>query len=100
MRPLYISIVAATVTLSAAAQDTGNSFTIKPTGRILADGAVYLPGSEKEGFVSGVAIPDVRIGVKAGYGKWKAKIDLGFAYSKVSMKDIYVEYDFNKSNLL
>ena len=95
-----LSIVAATVALSAAAQDTGDKFTIKPTGRILADGAIYLPGNEKDGFVSGVAIPDVRVGVKAGYGNWKAKIDLGFAYAKVNMKDIYVEYDFNESNLL
>ncbi len=100
MKPLYLSIVAATVALSAAAQDTGDKFTIKPTGRILADGAIYLPGNEKDGFVSGVAIPDVRVGVKAGYGNWKAKIDLGFAYAKVNMKDIYVEYDFNESNLL
>ena len=100
MKPLYLSIVAAAVALSATAQDTENTLSIKPTGRILADGAVYFPGNEKENFVSGVAIPDVRVGVKASYGKWKAKIDLGFAYSKVNMKDIYVEYDFNSSNLL
>lgn len=100
MKPLYISIMAATIALSAAAQDNEKKFSINPTGRILADGAVYMPGDEKEGFVSGVAIPDVRVGVKASYGNWKAKIDLGFAYGKVGMKDIYIEYDFNKSNLI
>ena len=77
MKPLYLSIVAATVALSAAAQDTGDKFTIKPTGRILADGAIYLPGNEKDGFVSGVAIPDVRVGVKpaTATGKQKSTLD-------------------------
>ncbi len=100
MKPLYISIMAAAVTLSAAAQENGDKLKVTPTGRILADGAVYMPGDEREGFTSGVAIPDVRIGVKASYGKWKAKLDLGYAYSKVNMKDIFIEYDFNPSNLI
>ena len=57
---------------SAMAQDSEPKFTIKPTGRILMDGAVYLGGNDDiEGtsdkkFVDGVAIPDLRIGVKAG----------------------------------
>lgn len=92
----------------SAEEGSAPKFTITPTGRILMDGAVYMGGNGDhsdiaEGggkFVTGVAIPDVRIGVKAGYGNWKAKIDIGFAYAKVNMKDIYVEYDFNKYNLL
>ena len=51
-------------------------------------------------FVDGVAIPDLRLGVKASYGKWKAKVDVGFGYGKVGLKDTYLEYDFNPSNLL
>lgn len=74
-------------------------FSIKPTGRILMDGALYFGDRDRE-FVDGVAIPDVRIGVKAGYGKWKAKVDIGYSYGKVSLKDLFVEYDFNEHNLL
>ena len=70
------------------------------------DGAVYMGGNsditddEDTKFVDGVAIPDLRIGAKASYGKWKAKVDVGFAYGKVGLKDTYVEYDINESNLL
>lgn len=91
---------------SAMAQDSEPKFTIKPTGRILMDGAVYLGGNDDiEGtsdkkFVDGVAIPDLRLGVKAGYGKWKAKVDVGFGYGKVGLKDTYIEYDINESNLI
>lgn len=88
------------------AEDDGPKFTIKPTGRILMDGAVYMGGNSgvsddyDEKFVDGVAIPDLRLGAKASYGKWKAKIDVGFAYGKVGLKDTYFEYDINDANFL
>lgn len=78
----------------------------KPTGRVLMDGAFYIGGNkgvEEETdtrFVDGVAIPDVRLGAKFTYGKWKAKIDVGFSYGKVGLKDTYFEYDFNPENLV
>lgn len=95
-------------TLPAIADDDNTpKLTIKPTGRILMDGAVYLGGNgditeedEDTRFVNGVAIPDLRLGVKAGYGKWKAKVDVGFGYGKVGLKDTYLEYDFDESNLV
>lgn len=83
---------------------------INPTGRVLMDAAAYFGGNgsydpDAEGntdqkFVSGVAIPDLRVGVKASYGKWKGKVDVGFAYAKLSLKDTYIEYDFNDDNLV
>lgn len=72
---------------------------IQPTGRILMDGAIYAT-DEHDLFKTGVAVPDARLGVKATYGNWKAKVDVGFAYGKVGLKDIFFEYDFNESNLL
>lgn len=69
-----------------------------PTGRILMDGGLFH--SDNKSFVDGVAIPDVRAGIKATYGKYKAKIDIGYAYGKVSLKDIYVERQFSQSTLL
>ena len=107
MKRIILAPVAALLcAASAMAQDSEPKFTIKPTGRILMDGAVYLGGNDDiEGtgdkkFVDGVAIPDLRLGVKAGYGKWKAKVDVGFGYGKVGLKDTYIEYDFNESNLI
>lgn len=92
------------------ASDSAPQFKVTPTGRILMDAAVYMGGNKgikklgEEGwdkkFVNGAAIPDIRLGAKVSYGKWKAKIDVGFSYGKVGLKDTYVEYDFNESNLL
>lgn len=81
------------------AQDDEPKLKINPTGRILLDGALYA-SPQKYKFKDGFAIPDVRLGAKAQYGKWKAKIDVGFAYNKVGLKDVYFEYDFNEKNLL
>ncbi|MCM1111199.1 MAG: porin [Clostridium sp.] len=102
--------VAAALALSSVqvmAQDSdAPKFTIKPTGRILMDGAVYMGGNDgaadagDQRFVSGVAIPDIRLGAKASYGKWRGKIDVGFAYGKVGLKDVYFEYDFDDANFL
>ena len=89
---------------------------IRPTGRILMDGGLFH--SDNKNFVDGVAIPDARIGVKADialrtgtipdarigvkatYGKYKAKVDIGYAYGKVSLKDIFVERQFSSHALL
>lgn len=79
-------------------KDEGPKLKIQPTGRILLDGALF--GSDDPDFKDGVAIPDARLGIKASYGKWKAKVDVGFARNKVGLKDVYFEYDFNDANLL
>ncbi|MCI8998281.1 MAG: ATPase [Muribaculaceae bacterium] len=108
MKALMIACaVASLCTFSALADDDNTpKFSIKPTGRILMDGAVYMGGNSKiendedTKFVDGVAIPDLRLGAKASYGKWKAKIDVGFGYGKVGLKDTYIEYDINESNLI
>lgn len=90
------------------AEDNAPKFTVKPTGRMLMDAAAYAGGNgdyseykdtEKK-FVDGVAIPDLRLGTKASYGKWQGKIDVGFGYGKVGLKDVYVEYDFDAYNLI
>ena len=75
-----------------------DKLTITPAGRILMDGAVYTPGGD--GLNAGVALPDIRFGGKMSYGNWAAKIDVGYGFGKLSMKDIYLQYKFNGSNLL
>ncbi|MDE6325195.1 MAG: ATPase, partial [Duncaniella sp.] len=108
MKFYTVAIVAAAMlcTLSATADDSSPKLKINPTGRILMDGAVYLGGNRGVAeagdtkFVNGVAIPDIRLGAKASYGKFKAKIDVGFSYGKVGLKDTYFEYDINEANFL
>ena len=73
---------------------------IKPSGRILMDAGVFGADQQKDQFVSGVAIPDVRMGLGVKYGNWKAKIDIGYAFNKLSPKDILIEYLFSKHTLL
>lgn len=86
-------------TNAAMAQNDEPKFKINPTGRILLDGAIYAT-PQKPQFKDGFAIPDVRLGAMMQYGKWKAKIDVGFAYNKVGLKDVFFEYDFNDQHLL
>lgn len=108
MKALLLTCAVATLCAFTALADDGDKpkFSVKPTGRILMDGAVYMGGNgnitddEDTKFVDGVAIPDLRLGAKASYGKWKAKIDVGFGYGKVGLKDTYIEYDFNENNLI
>lgn len=104
---MIVCAVASLCAFSALADDDSTpKFSIKPTGRILMDGAVYMGGNSKiendedTKFVDGVAIPDLRLGAKASYGKWKAKIDVGFGYGKVGLKDTYIEYDINENNFI
>ncbi len=80
--------------LPEAPKEEKTKFEVKPTGRILMDGAVFA-SPDKELFKDGFAIPDARLGVKMKYGKWDAKIDVGFAYGKVGLKDLYIGYTFN-----
>ncbi|MBO4944750.1 MAG: ATPase [Muribaculaceae bacterium] len=109
-RSLYLIAGLMIACMSATAQDASSpKFTVKPTGRILMDGAAYIGGngdydaetySADKKFVSGVAIPDFRLGVKASYGKWSAKVDAGFAYAKVNLKDVFIQYTFDEFNLV
>lgn len=100
MNRLYLAAALALCAAGAAYAQTSDAPTLKvtPTGRILMDGAAY--SSNDDQFENGLAIPDLRLGVKASYGDWKAKVDVGFGYGKVSLKDVFVEKDFNDHMLL
>ena len=96
---LSVLLMGATQATFAQEENSEPKFTIKPAGRILMDGALYA-SPDKNLFKDGVAIPDARLGASMQYGKWKAKIDVGFAYNKVGLKDLFIEYDFNPANLI
>lgn len=99
MRPL-LTLAALLLTATATVAQTSEEPTLKvtPTGRVLMDGATYI--SQDPDFEPGIAIPDARIGVKASYGDWKAKVDIGFGYGKVSLKDIFIERKLNDAMLI
>ena len=82
----------------AFAQDEEPKLVVKPSGRILMDAGVMHSTDEtlNDQLNDGVAIPDVRMGVSATYGKWKAKVDVGYARQSLSLKDISLDYNFDK----
>lgn len=83
---------------TATAQDDKPKFSFKPSGRILVDGALFAPTGD--GFADGFQLTDIRLGGKATYGNWQAKIDIGYSLGKIGMKDVYIQYDFNKHNFI
>ena len=73
---------------------------VKPSGRILMDASYVHADHQEDDLRSGVGIPDMRVGVGFTYGQWKGKIDMGYAYGKVNMKDVWIQYDFDKQNFV
>lgn len=100
MNRLFITVALAVCATGAvfAQNNEEPKLKVTPTGRVLMDGAVY--DTKDEQFENGLAIPDLRLGVKATYGDWKGKVDVGFGYGKVSLKDVFIEKDFNDNMLL
>lgn len=87
---------------AAFAQQEEPKLVVKPSGRILMDAGV-MHSTDKtldDKLTDGVAIPDARVGLSATYGNWKAKVDVGYARQNISLKDINIDYNFNKENLV
>ncbi len=98
-RFLTIFILWLTVSLVISAQEEPKLI-VKPSGRILFDAAYVNPQHQEDQLNSGVGIPDMRVGVGFTYGQWKGKIDIGYAYGKVNMKDVFLQYDIDKKNFI
>lgn len=71
---------------------------VTSSGRILMDAGIF--DSKNKNFVDGVAIPDIRLGLKATYGKYRARLDVGYSYGKISLKEIYVNRQLSSSSLI
>ena len=80
--------VALAITTVVCAQEP--ELKVKPSGRILFDAAYINSSHQEDELKSGVGIPDMRVGVGFTYDKWKGKIDMGYAYGKVNMKDVWL----------
>ena len=73
---------------------------IKSVGRIHFDSGVLGANNYHNEFVSGIALADFRAGLMMRYGQWKNKIEMGYANQALSVKDVFIEYDFDKHTLL
>ena len=71
---------------------------VNPIGRMLVDAGCF--DSNVDGLNNGMAIPDLRVGVKASYGEYQAKLDVGYANGKVRLKDAFVQKNLGESQLL
>ena len=100
MKKLLTMMVLGLITATAIQAQEGPKLEVKPSGRILFDAAYLKPQHDEDKLKSGVGIPDVRVGVGFTYGKWKAKVDMGYAYGKVGLKDVWLQYSFDKENFI
>lgn len=103
MIKIHPSLLGITITLlfasslEMAAQEQPK-LTLSPIGRIHVDGALYTP--DGDGFHNGAALPEIRAGVKATYGKWLARIEVGYSYGKIGMKDVYIQRGIGENDYL
>ena len=91
MKKLLTMMTLGLITATAIQAQEGPKLEVKPSGRILFDAAYLKPQHDEDKLKSGVGIPDVRVGVGFTYGKWKAKVDMGYAYGKVGLKDVWLQ---------
>lgn len=94
MFKIYLPLLLSFISIFSAWADENEKFKVVPSGRVLIDGAVYA-SPQKYMFKDGMAIPEARLGVKMYYGKWSSWIDVGFAYGKLGLRNMWIQYDFN-----
>lgn len=94
MKAKFLFALLPLLSSSAISADDTPKLQVSPSGRILMDGALYA-SPQKDMFPDGVAIPEVRLGAKFKYGKWSASIDACYAYAKVGLRNMWIEYGFN-----
>lgn len=83
--------------LSLAAISLGCSFPMlaqsqiktEAIGRLHVDAATYAP--LKYGFESGAAVSELRAGAKCTVDDWMARIEIGYNYGKIGLKDVYIQ---------
>lgn len=83
---------------AVAQEQVKDEISLAPTGRIFTDAAGYITGADE--FAAGAAIPEARLGLKASYGIFKAKIEVGVSYGKLALKDIYLQADLSHNFVL
>lgn len=94
MRHVLLIPVLSLLMSPAAFGEDEPTLKVAPTGRVLVDGALYI-SPQKEMFPDGMAVSEARIGAKMSYGKWSALMDVAYSYSKIGLRNMWIEYHFN-----
>lgn len=101
MKKVLLMAALAAVNMSMQAQE---QLKVSWSGRALFDGATYTQNDaakEQNGEMNeGFAVRDFRLGFKAVYGKWTLRGEAALANNEVSLKDFYLQYNFNKKNYI
>lgn len=93
---LMLLICGMSVSAQLTLKSEKGDFEARLIGRALFDGGVFF--SDKTSLGNAVEVYDVRMGTVIRFlERWTGKIEMGFAKSKVSMKDIYIEYNDGKN---
>lgn len=91
----FFCLLAVAITSTVAAQENSTEkIQYKLSGRMLMDGGVFL--KNENNFGKGTEFSDLRVGVKATYRQWDMKVEIGYAGSKVSIKDAFATYTSGK----
>ncbi|RUT79194.1 OprO/OprP family phosphate-selective porin [Ancylomarina longa] len=80
------------IVLTSGDQD----YKINFNGRIYMDGVHYF--DDVTDLSSDASIHDVRLGTKVTWGKWIAKINIGFGNDEVKIKDAFLRYNYSKNS--
>ncbi|MCM1153062.1 MAG: porin [Muribaculum sp.] len=96
---LLAAVLGAVISFPAFAAPEKDAVKFTPVGTLLLDGALYS-SPQKEEFPDGVAVPDVRLGMQASYDKWTVKLEASYAYGKVVLKDMWMQYKFSDTDWL
>lgn len=95
--PILISLLSVLLTFGIIRAEEEPQLSIRPSGRILMDAAIYA-SPEKKLFPDGAAIPEARLGAHMKYGNWSSSIDVSYSYAKIGLRNMWIQYDFSKNN--
>lgn len=95
---LFHTALLSTLIFSVSHAPAQDRLQLTPIGRIHVDGALYAP--DKNGFNDGASLPEIRAGVRANYKDWMARIEIGYSYGVIGMKDVYMQRNFTPDDHL
>lgn len=74
------------------------------TGRALFDVATYSQNDASKAqdgdLHDGAGVRDIRLGVRATYGQWTLRGEMGYTNNAVSARDVFLQYSFQKENFI
>ncbi|PID62523.1 MAG: hypothetical protein CR986_01175 [Ignavibacteriae bacterium] len=73
-----------------------NEYQVSINGRIYMDGFHYL--DDATDLSSHLSINDIRFGTNIRWGKWSAKVNIGFGNNKVNIKDAFLRFNHKKNS--